>query len=415
MAKIIVSHPTGNANVRAAVKGMANSNILGKFYTSIASFPRTILSFLGKIGPLAELNKRTFDPQLKAHTKMWPWYELGRLLSSKAGLKKLTRHEEGVFSIDGVYRNFDEYVAGILKAQARKGITAIYAYEDGARLSFKQARNLKLQCLYDLPIGYWRSARKLLYSEREARPDWASTLTGFMDSDQKLSFKDEELASADHIFVASTFTKQTLKEYPGKLVPVSVIPYGFPEVAANRVYEPVSGRKIKLLFVGGLSQRKGIASLIEAVEALSNQFELTIVGHKMADDCVPLNEALKKHRWIPALAHAEVLNLMQQHDIFVFPSLFEGFGLVITEAMSQGTPVITTERTVGPDIIKHGENGWLIEAGLTTALVDVLKVIAARPQLIEQVGKAAMQTAMKRPWSVYGHELSTKIQEVSSH
>ena len=52
---------------------------------------------------------------------------------------------------------------------------------------------------------------------------------------------------------------------------------------------------------------------------------------------------------------------MREHDVFVFPSLFEGFGLVITESMSQGTPVITTDRTAGPDLIKNDENGWLLK------------------------------------------------------
>jgi glycosyltransferase involved in cell wall biosynthesis len=48
----------------------------------------------------------------------------------------------------------------------------------------------------------------------------------------------------------------------------------------------------------------------------------------------------------------EVLREMQRHDVLVFPSLFEGFGLVIVEAMSQGLPVITTSHTAGPDIIE---------------------------------------------------------------
>ena len=50
---------------------------------------------------------------------------------------------------------------------------------------------------------------------------------------------------------------------------------------------------------------------------------------------------------------------MKEHDVLIFPSLFEGFGLVITEAMAQGTPVITTDRTAGPDVISDNENGCL--------------------------------------------------------
>src|SRR5690606_10987933 len=116
------------------------------------------------------------------------------------------------------------------------------------------------ECLYDLPIGYWRYAKKLLSDEQEKWPDWSSTLTGLMDSEFKLERKDQELAMADLIFVASTFTAKSLDEYPGKLAPIKVIPYGFPETIKTREYN-MGNRPLKLLFVGGLSQRKGIANM----------------------------------------------------------------------------------------------------------------------------------------------------------
>ncbi len=103
---------------------------------------------------------------------------------------------------------------------------------------------------------------------------------------------------------------------------------------------------------------------------------------------------------------------MREHDVFVFPSLFEGFGLVITEAMSQGTPVITTDRTAGPDLIEHGRNGWLIEAGSTPALQAAIEELLHHPQQIASTGKEAMETARQRPWEVYGRELAKAVGRV---
>jgi glycosyltransferase involved in cell wall biosynthesis len=125
-----------------------------------------------------------------------------------------------------------------------------------------------------------------------------------------------------------------------------------------------------------------------------------------------LNTALNRYKWIPSLPHAEILQLMQQHDVLVFPSLFEGFGLVITEAMSQGTPVITTNRTAGPDLISHGENGWIVEAGSTEALMQNIEGLLSRPEQIVAAGKAAMQAAKNRPWQVYGVELARAVQKI---
>jgi glycosyltransferase involved in cell wall biosynthesis len=404
--KVIISHPTGNVCSRSAAKGLLESNVLNTFYTTVATFPGGIFDQLSKIKSFSELNRRRYDPSLQSHTRSWPWLELGRIAASKAGFKGLTTHEHGRFSVDAVYEDMDKRVAGDLKRKIAKCHLAVYAYEDGALHSFTEAKRLGVTCLYDLPIGYWRSARELLKSEIERWPEWKSTLTNFRDSDEKLARKDEELKLADRIYVASSFTAKTLADYPGTLAPIEVLPYGFPPVVDNRVYSNPNNRPIKLLFVGGLSQRKGIADVFEAVKNIGPAVELTVVGRKTNADCAALDEALARHTWIPSLPHEEVLELMREHDVLLFPSLFEGFGMVITEAMSQGTPVITTDRTVGPDLIVHDQNGWIIPAGSTSALQEQIEKLLAAPEKIATAGIAAMETAKKRPFVKYGEDLA---------
>ena len=408
--KVLLQHPTGNANVRATAAGLLDANMLFGFWTCIATFPGGILHKCSSLSPFAEFRRRGLDKNLKAKTHVWPWREIGRLAASKAGIDNLTNHETGIFSIDSVYQSLDRHVALKLSTSNKHLIDAVYAYEDGAMSSFRQAKELGIKCIYDLPIGYWRTAKRLLAPELERWPEWSTTLTGFEDSAVKLARKDEELRLADIIIVASQFTADSLNDFSGNLAPIKVIPYGFPVVGAPRNYASLdSSKPIKLLFVGGLSQRKGIADLFAAVAGLVPRVELTVIGRKATNGCHALNEALSRHRWIPSLPHAEILKIMREHDVLVFPSLFEGFGLVITEAMSQGTPVITTNRTAGPDLIKHGHNGWLIEAGSTTALIECLEHLLAHPSSIASAGRAAMETASKRPWSVYGQELAIAL------
>jgi glycosyltransferase involved in cell wall biosynthesis len=408
--KIVLSHPTGNANVRAAAIGMMKANLLAHFRTSIAAFPGDFVDNLGAFRPLSEIRRRRFDPILKPITLTSPSYELGRLIASKMGVQRLIKHETGVFSIDSIYQNFDRKVAASLEKLSKKGVDAVYAYEDGAVFSFRKARNIGLNCFYDLPIGYWRTAKELLEIEKKRWPEWTETLTGFLDSNEKLLRKDEELSLADQIFVASKFTASTLSRFPAALAEVKVIPYGFPPVVEERNYTHLSTKKpLKLLFVGSLSQRKGIADLFSAVEAIGSHVQLTVVGAKVTDNCDALNKALVKHRWIESLSHSQILQLMREHDVLIFPSLFEGFGLVITEAMSQGTPVLTTDRTAGPDLINNGENGWLINGTDIQNLQARIEELLYKPKLIEEVGKAAMETAKKRPWSQYGLELAEAL------
>jgi glycosyltransferase involved in cell wall biosynthesis len=406
--EVIVSHPTANANVRATAYGLSNANMLAGFHTAIASFPGDLMDKLSSLPGLSEIKRRQFNAAIQAKTHFNPWYELGRLIALKMHIQSVTMHETGALSVDSVYEKHDKWVASkLLSYTAKNKKVAVYAYEDGAIFSFKQAKELNIPCYYDLPIGYWRTARELLKQEIEKWPDWAATLTGFKDSEDKLLRKDEELKLADRIFVASSFTAQTLTTFNGELAPITVVPYGFPPVNTRQQY--TTSGPLKLLFVGGLSQRKGIANLFAAVNILGKRVQLTVIGRKASNNCPALNEALSKHKWIPSLPHADVLKIMRSQDVLVFPSLFEGFGLVITEAMSQGLPVITTDRTAGPDIITHNENGWIIEAGSVMAIVESVEKLLIDRSVVGNAGRAAQESASKRPWEVYGAELAQSL------
>jgi glycosyltransferase involved in cell wall biosynthesis len=408
--KLIFFHPTGNANVRMAAIGLVKGSLLYRFHTAIACFSGSVLFWLSSFPLFSEFRRRLFDPSLKKFTATWPWIEMGRLAASKGRLRLLTEHEKGPFCIDAVYKNLDKRVASSLAAASLNGVKAVYAFEDGAAFSFHEAKRLGLQCFYDLPTGYWRASRQILESESKRSPEWFSTFTGLQDSSEKLLRKDEELRMADQIIVASQFTADTLKSFPGKLNAIQIVPYGFPVVSEEKEYPLISGyRPLKLLFVGKLTQQKGIADLFAAVEAIGRDVQLTLIGQKATGDCRALNSALQKHSWIQSAAHPEILKKMREHDVLVFPSLFDGFGLVITEAMSQGTPVITTERTAGPSFIKHGCNGWLIKAGSVSQLQSAINHLLQSPETIEATGRKAMATAKSRPWSVYSDELNAVI------
>lgn len=412
--KLLVSHPTLNANSKNLVFGLLKKKMLFKLFTTIAIFPNQLLYKLQLHPKLKDLQRRGLDKKWQPYTQSKSFFEFGRLLASKLNLEFLLKHEKGFFCVDKVYQKHDKWVANNLFKAQKKGLKGVYAYEDGALATFTKAKQLGIKCIYDLPIGYWKSARLLMEKEFDINPDWSSTLTGFSDSSDKLNRKDKELALADVIFVASSFTKKTLEEYSGNLPEIKVIPYGFPQAKFKKKYKPLEGRKLKILFIGGLSQRKGLSYLFEAVEEMHYKVELTVVGHKAVSDCIVLNQALDKHKWIPSMSHDKVLECMLEHDVLVFPSLFEGFGLVITEAMSQGVPVITTDRTAGPDLIKDGEDGWIIPSGSSIAIKEVLTKILERPEILKEFGLSAQNKSQTRPWSVYGQEMAEAISSLKT-
>lgn len=408
--EITIYHPFGNANTRATVDGFYEQGIIESFHTCIACFKGSFLYKLSYFSPLKEFRRRCFSIFLKDKTITHPFKELGRQLATKIKLNSLTVHEKGIFCVDNVCHDLDRKVAKYVLRNKEK-IGGVYAYEDCALETFSTAKTNNIKCIYDLPIGYWRAMRSLLNEEQAKNPEWTMTLGVFNDSESKLARKDEELKLADKIYVASSFTKKTLEMYPGNLADIEVIPYGFPNVNTQRKYDNIENRKIRVLFVGGLSQRKGISYFFEAISGLEDRIEATVVGRGNLDACPALKEALSKVNYIPSLPHDEILQLMANNDLFIFPSLFEGFGLVITEAMSQGTPVITTNRTCGPDIMHDGVDGWIVRGGESQQIRKLLIDFIADPSILVTTGKEAMHTASLRPWSVYEKELAESVNE----
>jgi glycosyltransferase involved in cell wall biosynthesis len=234
------------------------------------------------------------------------------------------------------------------------------------------------------------------------------------DSAEKLARKDTELELADAVVVASSFTKRTIEMAPNCSAPIHVVPYGAP-VSIPAVPEERRGDKLRVFFAGSLGQRKGLSYLLEAVKMLAGRVELTLLGTKGSDACAPLNEALKRHRWIPTLPHDEVLREMTRHDVFVFPSLFEGFGLVLLEAMAQGLPIITTEHTAGPDLIENGREGFIVPIRSAQAIAEKLDLLAGDSHLLSAMKIAAITAATRRSWETHHSQLSAIVQSTTNH
>lgn len=401
--KIVISHPTGNENTRHAVLSLYKKEMLEAFVTCVACLPGNIYDKLSKLPGLSEFKKRSFDACLGKFIKSYPFRELLRLLKRK--IKFIP-----TVTVDDVYHHIDRKVKEYIK---RHDVDGIYAYDEGAFETFRYAKGKGIKCFFDLPIVHWRCYQSLLADEAKKNPEWAETLGVFGDRKEKLMRKDEELELADCIFVASSFTKESiLKYYPHSLSsPIKVIPYGFPNVYEERTYENNSNRKLKFLYVGRLSQSKGLSYLFEAIDEYHDDIELTIVGYNSYPSCIALQNQLKKHKYIGTLAHDNVLKEMRKADVLIFPSLFEGFGMVITEAMSQGTPVIATNRTCAIDFIRNGENGWLVEAGSTSSLISAINDVLMKKDKLALIGKEAAKTAKLRSWDIYENELANSIKD----
>lgn len=404
---ITVSHPTGSQFVRAVLRAYEKDGLLDRFYTTLA-FPRDggLLSVLPP-GLAREIARRTY-PEVPSARIATAWgREAVRLIAARLSSPAVARAASRFASIDQVYAATDARVArAIERGTLRSG--CLHAYEDGAATSFAAATRAGWHKVYDLPIGYWRAARRLFDEERELQPAWASTIDLLQASPAKLERKDEEVRLADQILVASRFTQSTLAEFPGPTAPVHIIHYGAPLRPARRAPgEP--GAPLKVLYVGSLGQRKGLAYLFAAMARLDRAATLTLVGARPSAPCAALDAGLARSRWQPPVAHDTVLDLMSRHDVLVFPTLFEGFGLVILEAMSQGLPVITTPHCAGPEIIAEGVDGFIVPIRDADAIAERLALLAADRDRLAAMSAAAVRRAAEWSWERYGADVVAAV------
>jgi glycosyltransferase involved in cell wall biosynthesis len=163
---------------------------------------------------------------------------------------------------------------------------------------------------------------------------------------------------------------------------VWVVPYG----ADERVFHPGNAeppREFRIVFAGQAGLRKGLKTLLEAL-ALAGRadwhvdFFGAVLGEARGDlDAYRGPSRLEFHGPVPQSALAEGF---RTGSVLVLPSLEEGFGLVVPQALNCGLPCIVSDRVGGKDLIRHHENGSIVPAQDATALAAELAWWAQNPR-----------------------------------
>jgi starch synthase len=392
---ILMSHPTGNQNVRNALRSLAEHEMLAEFWTTIAWDRESPWNRLLPSRLRIQLERRAFPEAPKDRVKRVPWREIVRLSARSSLLQNLLCSGERPFSVIGMYRQFDRSVARRLR---QISIDAVYAYEGGALQTFREAKQLGVGAVYELPSGYWHWEYELLSEEAQRNPEFAGLHPKLEDSQAHMRWKDEELSLADSVFVPSQHVRRTLSG----VVPdakIKVINYGAPPVQPPKSISDGT-KPLKVLFVGALIQRKGIGYLLDAIEMLGSQVELTIIGKRFAPNA-RVDAACERWRWFETLPYDEVLRVMTQSDVLVLPSLSEAFGLVVSEALACGLPVIVTPNVGASDLVSDQREAFVVPACSAESIADRLNKLNLNRELLASMSQNARTTAAEKSWEVY--------------
>ena len=223
----------------------------------------------------------------------------------------------------------------------------------------------------------------------------------------------KEIHLATSIICASSITAQSLQGEGISSNNIKVIPYGvetnlYPykkreSLKANEVFQ--------VIFIGSLNQRKGITYLLEALEGIPNVV-LHIVGRGIFDENLLNNyqTTLELHKNI---SKEELVSLLHRCHCFVLPSLVEGFGQVILEAMATGIPIIASENTIAKDIIQDGVNGFVVPIRNAVAIKNKIDQLIGQPDLVAIIGANGYTTAQNLNWPTFRKNLVAHLNKLS--
>ena len=199
------------------------------------------------------------------------------------------------------------------------------------------------------------------------------------------AFWERECHLADCVLVNSQWSKQALQEVgiaesKLQIVPLAYEPAIKPFYPIRRTYPErfIPQRPLRVLFLGQVILRKGIAALIKSAENLiDSPIEFWVVGG-MGIDPPPLPNV----RWIGSVARSQVDHYYQQADIFLFPTLSDGFGLTQLEAQRWNLPIIASQNC--GEVVKKGSNGMILPEVSGEAITAALTMCLQKPYLLQQ-------------------------------
>lgn len=196
--------------------------------------------------------------------------------------------------------------------------------------------------------------------------------------------------------VAERFNEYTSGKYSSK---VRVIPHGVEDAFETHS----KNEKLELIFVGVHYEHKGVKILPPLIKKLLGQgldFHFTIVGKGILTNF--LKEELRDEEdkgivtFTGVISGEDVYRLQAKADIFVYPTHIDSFGLVIAEAMMNGTvPVTTLLPGITDNIVENGASGFLLPYDDVNAFVDAIQCLINNPERLAQMKKAAKEKAQK--------------------
>ncbi|WP_157078882.1 glycosyltransferase family 4 protein [Herbiconiux solani] len=353
--------------------------------------PALLASFVGRAGTLRDL--------VATAVKRKGWINLERRIMysrNRAIARRAVRH----------WRRHDRTSWFFFPTNTHSGIS---------RLCVKN----NIPFLLYTPLPFAPVAEAMMDAEANSNPEWAQFLQ-FRNED-KLASDPDALFEASHASGVVANSEFTARSFDGIVdagnvhsVPLSINLRRFEEsglrLAATRTTRGLD-EPLRIIYAGQVTQRKGLSYLFEALQDLHGvaKIELTIVGPDPLGMAIPLQQRFPDVdvRFAGSLAQEKLWKEMAASHLFVFPTLLDGFGNVLAEALAVGLPVLSTDRCGILDLGAVPRAALLADAGDSEALRIHLRnlYLDEGARIVLSAGTSDLDFG-GGDWATYGHRVA---------
>lgn len=300
---------------------------------------------------------------------------------------------------------FDTVVARRLDGSS----AALVAYAAAER-TLESAVRRGIRTVVDHPVAHHAFDEALLQEEQRLVPEYASTMQFHRPSESRKRRVNQELEQADHVLALSDFHRRTFIDSGVAEEKVLRAPLFGVDGTQFTPGERTERREFRVIFVGQITQRKGISYVVEAFQRAGiPSSELLLLGRPYGGS--------EPWRGTPGIRHVDMVApwetpaLYRSADVFVLPALSDACPRAVLEAMASGIPVIVSTNTGTADAVADGESGYVVPIRDATAIAERLLELHRDPDRRVRMGQAARRRAVELTWNRYADGVARLVTE----
>jgi glycosyltransferase involved in cell wall biosynthesis len=403
--KVFIGSSASNAHLHQIGQAMEEAGMLSRYMIPFGGFP---------LGNPVLFPRRNPTGVPRAKLMQRPGWELTRLAAAKLRMPEswvdlIWEHEEHAF----------DRACSTLIAAERPDVFLGVEHAALAALRTSRANGTAAGLIY--PSLHHLFRKKWLDPELVRYPELlGESARGIRERDAaRDARRDEEMGSADFIHANSEVTARSLVEagYPAQRI--MTVPLGAPPAIPESELSPSPPDVPAVLFVGNVALHKGAHHLIEAWRraAASRTARLDLYGRWALPET--FHPSPGESVFFHGQASPETIRLaMRRASVLVLPSVCDGFGMVVTEAMAQGLPVICSSNAGASQLVAEGKNGFVVPPANPERLAECIIWCIENPDRLHAMGRNALETARNWGWpnfrETFARELSAMLERIGN-